>query len=327
MNHTEAWLWPSAVLTALGGACALLLLPNPAALFSALHVLPAWMAVAALIASLYAFFRAMFYREREPIDRFRGYINRDYARVLKVGGVVLMAGLNMIAFMWIKTLLNQNVEFWAGPYFARIDYVLLFGHDPWRLLQPFAFPGAGLIYLPAWFALMISALLITAAAPPSRERSAALLSYFALWTLVGPLIHLLMPAAGPIFFERRGHGMRYHGIEPLPEVKAVADYLWTIYSNRQFGLASGISAMPSMHVTMATWTLLVFRRFAPHLRWVAIAGWLAIAVLSMALGWHFACDGIVGTAAAIVTWKALRFAMRERGAAAVPAPANAPLSA
>ncbi len=321
MKQSEAWLVPSMILTALAAAAALLLVPNAMGLLPALYVLPAWMAFAALMACLYGFARAALAGDPAPFASLRRFLNDRRRHALLTSGIMLLAGLNMVSFMWVKTLLNYKVEFWAGPYLARIDYVLFLGHDPWRVLQPLAFPGASLIYLPGWFLLMISGLLMTAAAPPGRDRSAALLSYFALWTVVGPLIHIALPAAGPIFFERRGNGLRFHGIEPLPEVKLVANYLWTIYSQKQFGLASGISAMPSMHVTMATWTLLAFRRFAPHLRALALVGWIAIVLLSMALGWHFACDSIVGTLAAIAAWKVCRYFLPEASAAPQNAPA------
>jgi membrane-associated phospholipid phosphatase len=65
----------------------------------------------------------------------------------------------------------------------------------------------------------------------------------------------------------------------------------------------GISAMPSVHVAMAT--LFAIGGFVMH-RWI---GWLmtAYAILiwigSIYLGWHYATDGIVGASMTIGLWK------------------------
>ena len=139
-----------------------------------------------------------------------------------------------------------------------------------------------------------------------------LLSYFVLWTVIGPLIHSALPAAGPIFYERFGYGARYAAISSSPEVKQVADYLWDIYASKRFGAASGISAMPSMHVAMSTWTVIAFHQFARRWLPVALLGWAVITALSIALGWHYASDGIVGSLAALGTYAALSKVMQLR---------------
>lgn len=82
----------------------------------------------------------------------------------------------------------------------------------------------------------------------------------------------------------------------------IADYLWSVYDNRRFGTGSGISAMPSMHVTMSAWLLLTIWKLARPLLPFAIAFFVTIFVLSMALGWHYALDGIVGTIAACLCY-------------------------
>ena len=109
------------------------------------------------------------------------------------------------------------------------------------------------------------------------------------------------------------------------EVKQVGDYLWDIYAAKRFGAGSGISAMPSMHVAMSTWTVIAFRSFAPRFAWVALTGWVVITALSIALGWHYACDGIAGSLLAFATYGVIRLALRgSTAASAEPAPVLAP---
>jgi membrane-associated phospholipid phosphatase len=96
------------------------------------------------------------------------------------------------------------------------------------------------------------------------------------------------------------------------------DYLWAIYSG-DFEAPGGISAMPSMHnaqamlFAAAAWR--VDRRFG-------LAMWVFAAIIfvgSIHLGWHYAVDGIVGAAAALLVWKACGSYIRA-GRRATPAP-------
>lgn len=299
------WLIPSVILTLICGTGALLAIPNYAGLIAALKIYPAWIVAATLIGALCLLLRMARLKEARPIAELQRLAVDERARLHLVALVVLVSGLNMIAFMWVKPLLNYYVPFWAGPYLARIDNFLFFGHDPWRLLAWLNFPAAGVIYHQVWFVMMILALIIVAWARPSPEKSAMMLTYFVLWSLIGPLVHSLMPAAGPLFYERLGYGDRFANLHQWPETKQISDYLWSTYASRQFGAGSGISAMPSLHVTMASWIALAICTFERSLALPAILFAGMIFLMSIALGWHYAVDGIVGAACAVGCYSAL----------------------
>ncbi len=293
------WFLPSLGLTALSAAIVLLLTPAYGGLLHALEILPAWLAMAALLplgASLVAMKRQ---GVADPIAAIFAQVRHNREAIIRTGQFMTLAGINLIVFMWTKPLLNQYVPFWADPLLANLDQALFLGSDPWTLLAWLNSPLSGLIYHPLWFIGMIAALLLTAAAAPSDEKSAVLLGYFTLWSVVAPLVHMAMPAAGPIFYERMGYGARFAAIDGGPTTRMVGDYLWSLYAAGNFGAGSGISAMPSMHVTISTWTVLAFGFCAPRWRWLALTGWAVIFALSIALGWHYAADGIVGTLAAL----------------------------
>ena len=315
MKQAKVWLRPSIGLTVVASVAALALVPNTSGLMPALMVLPAWMVIATLIACLYGVGWAAITGDPSPSRSLQHFIKTRRPHIASVALIMLLAGANLISFMWVKTLLNYMIPFRADPWLAQADFDLFGGHEPWSILHVFNFSGSGFVYHPVWFILLIFGLLMAAAAEPSTKRSAVLLSYFVLWTVVGPLIHSLLPAAGPIFYERLGYGARYAGIPSSPEVKQVADYLWDIYASKRFGAASGISAMPSMHVAMSTWTVIAFHQFARRFLPIALIGWVVITVLSIALGWHYATDGIVGSVAAIVTYAVLSKAMHARASA------------
>ncbi|MCB2075456.1 MAG: phosphatase PAP2 family protein [Novosphingobium sp.] len=290
------WIVPAILLTVVTGIVALSFIPNSSGLIPALNILPAWMAAAAVIGSITAILSMAARGVSSPVDELRSV---DRRRAVYVTSVILLAGLNMIAFMWMKPLLNYLVPFWADPMLANLDHAIFLGHDPWKLFAWLNFPWSGLVYHQFWFAMMILMLLVVAIAPPSPQKSAVMLSYFLLWSIVGPVIHTLMPAAGPIFYERMGYGGRFDGLAPGPETQWVADYLWSIYSSESFGAGSGISAMPSMHVTITVWMMIAVWMFARQFVLPALVAGSAIFLLSISLGWHYAIDGIAGAVAAV----------------------------
>ncbi|MEO5587558.1 MAG: hypothetical protein ABIQ81_07680 [Novosphingobium sp.] len=239
MMKKHDWLGPSIILTAAPGAAVLLAIPDHGVLWAAMTIYPAWIAAAAIIASVCLFVRMVRLGVTRPALELQRMIVDDRDKLALSAVIILLAGLNMIAFMWIKPLLNYLVPFQAGPWLANIDRVLFLGHDPWTLLTWLNFPAAGLIYHPAWLVVIILALLMVAWAPASPKKSAMLLTYFVLWSLIGPAIHSLLPAAGPLFFERLGNGPRFAGLHQWPETRQVADYLWATTPTASSAPAAG----------------------------------------------------------------------------------------
>src|SRR5438067_10049979 len=256
------WLIPAASLTAASAASALLLIPDYSGIMPALLLLPLWMVATGAMAGVYSLgiiIRMMRAGVDSPLSHLCRLLAAERKQIIFVTLCMVLAGLNMIVFMWIKPLLNYLVPFWADPLLADIDHLLFFGHDPWRFLTWLNSAGLALFYHRGWFALMVLTLLLVLSKPASSEKSALMLSYFLLWSLVGPLIHMLLPAAGPIFFHNIGAGDRFSAI-PLPDnIRTLADYLWTIYSGKRFGPASGISAMPSLHIATTVWMMIAVR--------------------------------------------------------------------
>lgn len=57
--------------------------------------------------------------------------------------------------------------------------------------------------------------------------------------------------------------------------------------------------MPSLHIATVAWIYLVFRGQKPRLAPIAALFGIYIFALSIALGWHYAIDGILGALGAI----------------------------
>ncbi len=307
INSEREWVIPGVLLTLASAAFALIKIPDYSGIVPALLLLPMWMVAAGAMACvmvLVATIGMMLRGADHPIAYWLGFLSKHRARLLFVGGCMVLTGVNMIAFMWIKPLLNYLVPFWADPYLASIDR-RIFGTDPWRLLGWLNTYPMAIFYHRAWFALMILTLLKVLWSPASAEKSAVMLTYFILWSVFGPVVHTLMPAAGPVFYARLGYGDAFSGLVSARETAQLADYLWHVYSGARFGPAAGISAMPSLHIATTAWMVIAVAIFAR--RWIvpmAIAATL-IFMLSISLGWHYAVDGIVGGAGAVTIWYAL----------------------
>ena len=306
-----AWIVPGLALTVASGLFAIIAMPDRSGVLPALLLLPYWLIAAGAAAALWVLaetVRMMGAGVDQPIGVWlkRARQNRRLLSVVAFG--MLLAGLNMITFMWIKALLNYMIPFWADPHLARLDHAL-FGTDPWRLFTFLNVTPLAIFYHRGWFALMIIMLLQVLAARPSREKTAVLLTYFLLWSVFGPAVHAILPAAGPVFFHQLGYGDAFLPLVMEPETQRAADYLWSFYVKGGFGAGAGISAMPSLHIATTVWMVIASYSFAPKLLWPVTAAAILIFLLSISLGWHYAIDGIVGAAGAWAICWSCRFAL------------------
>jgi hypothetical protein len=221
----------------------------------------------------------------------------------KAFGYALLLGLAMALHGWAKTMIPAVGGYWADPMLADFDH-LLFGQDPWHL---FRIGGLGPLFAKiyvCWFPVTFGMMGLLAFS--KRDHSVLLTAFLAILIIVGTIGQYLLPSAGPIFYERIGLGPRFDQLIATtdPSVRFLADYLWRNLASGGANLGTGISAMPSMHVTLAVWTMFAARAFWRPLTIPAAAYALVIYVTSVASGWHYATDGIVGAvlAALIYGW-------------------------
>jgi hypothetical protein len=195
---------------------------------------------------------------------------------------------------------------------------LSFGDMPWRLLHPIVgYPpvttALSIVY-EAWFPAMFACFAWQAfASRGTAVRAQYLLAFAFCWFLGGNVLATVFSSAGPCFY-----GHLVPGPDPYADQMAylraasqhwpvlsvgIQDALWTAYKTGH-GQISGISAMPSMHVTIAVLMALLGWRVNRRAGMLFTIFAVLIFVGSIALAWHYAVDGLAGIVLAVTFWLA-----------------------
>ena len=238
---------------------------------------------------------------------FRGGGPRASWPVMLIGALIV--GVSASLFMASKFAIPAFVPFWLDAPLASFE-ATLFGTDPYQLLDSM-FGRATLVVdriYGFWLPVQLVILFSVVAAPPSRTKARALTAYAAAWFLIGVVAAALLSSAGPIFFDRAFGGVRFGPLHQMLAthgarmVLSTSDAMWSAYAAGRPGLVAGISALPSMHVAISLWILLVARDLAPRAVPLAAAYLAYIWIASVQLGWHYASDGLAGVAGMMALW-------------------------
>lgn len=265
-------------------------------------------------------------------QELRRHLHRE--RLMHALPALLLVPLFALSFTTFKAAIPRLHPFDWDARLSAIDIALHGGTAPWAWLQPLLghplLTGLLNVAYHFWF-LLFYALLYWLILDTRRPllRMQFLLSFTIAWIVLGSVAALLFSSAGPCYY---GH---FHASDPYAPLMAylhdsnhsipvwalkVQDMLWQGYQSGGTVGELGISAMPSMHVATSVLMALVawpIRRAAG----IALAAFTVLIMLgSVHLGWHYALDGYVGAAGAVLIWQAVGLALRRRGA-----PASLPL--
>lgn len=224
-----------------------------------------------------------------------------------------------LTFSLVKTAMPFAVSFWADPMLASVDKTLHFGQAPWALAHRFSgFINTGvadLIYHQIWtpVAVYFPVFLFLLDNKEARIRRYVLMHAFS-WVVLGNIVALAFMSGGPVFYDRIIGGDTFSGLQQALRDSDIASgntgqiqtFLWAAFVNTSQSVGSGISAFPSLHLSMTTLiALYLFERWRAMLpvSMLIIATYL---FLSVYLGWHYAIDGYVSIGATIALWAFLR---------------------
>jgi len=232
-----------------------------------------------------------------------------------VHGFVTFMPLMMI-FAALKIDIVKIHPFAWDATFMRADQIIGFGTPYWQRLQPvLGYPLLTAIFgfaYAAWFCAMFGCLFWQLSRPRTDPlRSQFLLAFAFAWFLSGFVIATVFSSAGPCFYSHIAPGPDPYAplLQYLRHTSAhwpiwtldAQDMLWKSYVTGK-GDIQGISAMPSMHLTIAALLALLGWRTNRYMGIGFTAFATTIFLGSIMLGWHYSVDGIAGVALAIGFW-------------------------
>ncbi|MGX9415935.1 phosphatase PAP2 family protein [Vibrio sp. RC27] len=238
--------------------------------------------------------------------------------------LALMISIVFSVYTNTKYSIPAVVPYYLDTWLANADQWLHFGHTPWVLTHswfshPIATSIINLMYN-LWFfifSIFFISFMLLVNKPGLRQQ--VIISFCLAWVINGNIGGLLFSSVGPCYY---GHFFpdtdlffqlmeRLHQqndwlktISYLPDVWALdtQDLLWESYQSNTNSMGAGISAAPSMHVTIASlmaMSLFNINRKLGVLAWV-YAGIIEIG--SVHLAWHYAIDGYLGLIFMTIIW-------------------------
>lgn len=210
-------------------------------------------------------------------------------------------------FTAVKSSFGIVYGFQHDVYQADLDQLLFFGVDPWHVLFTpihtiFLQPLIEFNYNMIWHLQTYAILFFVATSHQLRHyRLRYLFSFMLVWVIVGNVFAGIFISAGPAFYgevtgdhARFGEQLAVLGQFEFSSAVEFQKYLWTSYVNEIPGFGTGISAFPSVHVSLATLNVFFAFEVSKRLGWAAFAYAIVILVSSVYLAWHYLVDGLFG---------------------------------
>lgn len=231
-------------------------------------------------------------------------------------GLISIAGF-FFAYSTIKTRIPAFTEYSWDVAFYKLDQVLFFGNDPWKVFAflydfPIVIKSLDTLYSVIWPIILFGSWVTCFASKRHsvQRRMQYCLAILISWFIGGNLLAVVFASVGPVYFtEFTGLASPY--VEQMQILASInetqtlgaftyQEYLLDVYKSGSYGLG-GISAMPSMHITTAILFIFMFGQNI-IMRSLLIAFAVIIYFTSFILAWHYAVDGLLSVPIAIGGW-------------------------
>ena len=258
-------------------------------------------------------------RVRAGSSPFEGHpirpIRNPVLRLANLAIVLISLAVFMDAFAIFKAAIPLIHPFGLDGALHAVDVVLHLGVEPWRLTHVLA-PGPvatrvlDMVYV-SWIPVSVGVLVVAALSLEPVWRKRFLLSFLAVWIIVGTLLATAFSSAGPCFARYIPDAPSYSGLmdrlyqqHQVVELTSLAiqESLWSNHLSGSPAALRGISAMPSVHVALSVLCWLAIRARSRPWGWLAGAYALLMFVATVHLGWHYAVDGYVAAAVTAGLW-------------------------
>lgn len=226
-----------------------------------------------------------------------------------------------------KSMIHVFNPFYLDEMFMKIDRFLHFGVAPWKITHSIFASSLGSLFLSfiyaIWFGMMLYyTLWMTVSVKMSKHRLQYLTSFVLCWFLLGTVLAVFLSSAGPVYYGRVVGDLNIY--EPLMEILKtqnepfkdqflyiyaldVQDYLWNSYLKTTIDVGTGISAMPSMHLSIAALLYFSAKDINKYFGYAMLLFLVLIQIGSVHLGWHYAIDGYVSILLTWIIWKSMGY--------------------
>lgn len=309
----------------------------PVDLHTQIYFKPMWFGTMWFVLGLVAyrsFYIMLFKRPRRLTlailaDLRDGFFNaRSMAHGLPV---ILLFMMVFSVFTSFKSMIPVISPFRFDSAFSEIDRLLHFGHYPWEIMFPvlkIALLTTALSFIyKTWFVAKFSVLYWQAFSLKNPQlRARFFITYMLSWIINGTLLATILSSAGPCYYGAVT-GMpdpyaplmafleRSDKILPVWDLYA-QDYLWKSYKDISITLFSGISAMPSMHISLSFLFALLGWKVGRKTGIFFTVYLVLMMIGSVHLGWHYAIDGYFAILTTGLLWMAVGWALKRQQAAA-----------
>lgn len=269
----------------------------------------------------------VFERPRRPLSQLLSEIRTTLATPERLAHALpVLLGMLVFGgtFTVVKTSIPSLTSYAWDATFEGWDRWLHGGLAPWQIIQPIlGFPAitAAIDWIyNSWFSIL--SLVWVWQAFSQRDNRLRLQFFLTLllgWILLGNVGAIALASAGPCYFGKATglsdpfsplmhYLMDTNQIYPIWALTAQG-VLWENFALGGLTLGAGISAMPSMHVAIATLFALVCWRTSRLVGVLMTIYAVIIMIGSVHLGWHYAVDGYIGAIGMIAIWWIVGFVL------------------
>lgn len=294
-------------------------------LYNYLEILSIVCYVSFMVWATYYYFYLLINKEKRPIKRFLRKIKTLFLPISKpifFAVMIFTLNISFSSYTFIKSIIPEVMPYYLDLEFYHVDKWLHFGYSPWEITHylfssPYFTLFINTLYN-AWFFVMWGMILyFILYRECDHLRNRFFITFMSSWILLGNIMAILLSSAGPAFMHYFEGMALYSDLiaileqqsthlvsSELPPVWALGtqEMLLEKYINSETGIGIGISAMPSMHVTIAVLMALCGYELNKKLGYALWAYAFLIQIGSVHLAWHYAIDGYIGAICVIILW-------------------------
>ncbi|MFA0005445.1 phosphatase PAP2 family protein [Vibrio splendidus] len=302
-------------------------------IYTYLEILATVCYVTFILWATYYYCHLLFNREKRPTKQFINKIKTLLFPVSKpIYFILLMLVLNISfsSYTFLKSVIPYLNPYFLDLDFYHLDKWLHFGISPWEITHFFlpnsiASLAINILYN-LWFFIMWGMLLyFVIYRKDDQLRNQFLLTFLSSWFIIGNIMATLLSSAGPVFISHFNDQDLYLPLMQRLNIQSAEltergfmslwalstqDALWASYVGGIGDIGTGISAMPSMHVTISVLIAMTSFKLNKKLGYIAWIYAFFIQVGSVHLAWHYAVDGYVGAILVVALWHLIGYLLR-----------------